>query len=208
MSLQSHTISTQISVLTSSTLAPAYQWRDTVTSQSTFTPLAKLVAHILVSYMNNTKISCFPSINTLMEKTSIKSKTTMIKVLKELAAAGYLRIQQRYNQSNIYRLLFPAPVLPILKRVKKQISSAALRLRAWYQKARKSTQTPSTSAGKVGVQNMNPNSQSLIHKKTNQQNTSTSPSSNSTYTPATATYTAKTDTPNRKAFQAWKAKQV
>lgn len=79
----------------------SYEYQDAVLG-SNLTANAKLVA-LAISYHYNWKeaMASFPSISTLVKRTSL-SKATIHRSKNELVSAGYLISTRRFNDSNLY----------------------------------------------------------------------------------------------------------
>lgn len=68
---------------------------------------AKLTALAISSYYNWTKKQmCWPSNKTLSQATGL-STSSVVRAKKELAAEGYLEVQRRIDNSNLYRPIVP-----------------------------------------------------------------------------------------------------
>jgi hypothetical protein len=68
---------------------------------------AKLTALVISSYYNWTKKQmCWPSNKTLSQATGL-SISSLVRAKKELAREGYLEVQRRIDNSNLYRPIVP-----------------------------------------------------------------------------------------------------
>jgi DNA-binding transcriptional MocR family regulator len=71
---------------------------------------AKLTALAISSYYNwNKKQMCWPSNKTLSNATGL-SISSVVRSKKELAREGFLEVQRRIDNSNLYRPLFPQTI--------------------------------------------------------------------------------------------------
>lgn len=71
---------------------------------------AKITALAISSYYNWTKKQmCWPSNKTLSKATSL-STSSVVRAKKELAKEGYLEVQRRIDNSNLYRPLVPQTI--------------------------------------------------------------------------------------------------
>ncbi|KXZ40039.1 Helix-turn-helix domain-containing protein [Alkalithermobacter thermoalcaliphilus JW-YL-7 = DSM 7308] len=83
------------------------EWHYTIVEnhvlKSDISPHAKLLYVILCMYSNKEK-ECFPSYETLLINTGIKSRATLAKAIKQLKDVGILEVinRQKENASNIY----------------------------------------------------------------------------------------------------------
>ena len=66
---------------------------------------AKLVLLVLADHFNESTGECFPSQQRIMDATSL-SRATVIRKLKWLEEAGLISRVKRYNNSDIYSLVF------------------------------------------------------------------------------------------------------
>lgn len=67
-------------------------WRNSVLS-SDLTSTSKLVAMVLAAHYRPEK-ECYPSLLTIMELSSLKSKHTVIRAIRELAEEGFINIKK------------------------------------------------------------------------------------------------------------------
>ena len=62
----------------------------------------------ILRHVNHTTGECYPSVETLMQKSGIKSKSTFLKVRKNLVEKGLLQYNQRGK--NLYYMITVEPV--------------------------------------------------------------------------------------------------
>lgn len=95
--------------MTRSTLSPLFSWRSAISSPaSDLTPTTRHVALALSLYMSERGDSAWPGLATLVEDTG-RSRSTVIRALKELEQAGWLEVRHGGGRGrpNRYRATCP-----------------------------------------------------------------------------------------------------
>jgi DNA-binding transcriptional ArsR family regulator len=79
-------------------------WKLEVRDHSDLTPMAKLYAYTLSSYMDDLGV-CWPGRETIAKAMNV-SEPTVKRARRELEAAGLIEVEERPGRSSIYRASF------------------------------------------------------------------------------------------------------
>lgn len=85
-------------------------WRTVIVGDRNLSSGAKGMALYLNIYMNDSHDMAWPSLSTICGEMNYGSKNTAIKHIRELEEKGYLQIQKRYHNSNVYSATIPPEI--------------------------------------------------------------------------------------------------